>query len=342
MLAVRKTAPGGGDLVLTEVARPDPGPGDARIAVSAAGICGTDLHIMQGDYPSAPPVTLGHEVAGFVDAVGDGVDRDWIGTRVAPETALSCRDCEWCRSGRPMLCSTRRSIGSGADGGFASHVVVPTRNLHRVPEGIGDHAAALAEPLACVCNALTDPPLVNLGDRVVVTGAGSIGLLAAQVARAAGGRVSVVGVRADRQRLEVAASLGFDTGAVDDAADRARFDREASARGIQVAIECAGTAAAASWALSLPRPRGRYVQVGVLSGPVTVPFGDILLRELTVTSGFASTPSSWRRAMGLLEAGLVSLDSIVTAVLPLRDWHLGIEYMQRREGLKTIFDPRLD
>jgi L-iditol 2-dehydrogenase len=340
MLALRKTVTGVSGLVLEEVERPEPGLGDVRIAVFAAGICGTDLHILQGEYPSAPPVTLGHEVAGVVDAVGDAVDPDWIGVRVAPETAVSCRDCEWCRIGRPMMCPSRRSIGSGTDGGFAPYMVVPVRNLHRLPDAIGDHAAALSEPLACVCNALTDSSVVDPGDRVVVTGVGAMGILAAQVARAAGGRVSIMGIAADRERLAVAASLGFDTGSVDDPTDRARLDAEAAARGIKVAIECAGVESAVRWALTLPRPRGRYIQVGVLSTPVTAQLGDILLRELTVTSGYGSTPASWRRAMGLLKAGLVVLDPLVTDVLPLQDWRTGLDRMERREGIKTVFDPR--
>lgn len=341
MLAVRKPAAGAGDLVLQEVAIPEPGPGDARIAVFAAGICGTDLHIKLGEYPSAPPVTLGHEVAGVVDAVGAGVDPKWIGARVAPETALSCRDCEWCRTGRPMMCGSRRSIGSGIDGGFASHLVVPVRNLHRLPAAIGDHAGALSEPLACVCNALLDPTVVAPADRVIVTGAGPIGLLAAQVARTAGGRVTVMGTRADAGRLEVARKLGFDTGSVDSADDRERIAVEAAGRGIDVAIECAGAESAVSWALTLPRPRGRFVQVGILSAAVTIPFGEILLRELTVTGAYASAPASWRRAMKLLEAGLIALEPIVTNVLPLRDWPIGLDHMARREGLKTVLDPRL-
>ena len=138
MLALRKLVPGPGEPVLSEVPIPVPGPGEVRIAVTAAGICGTDLHLLRDEYAFHPPVTMGHEVAGLVDVVGEGVDGTWIGALVASETASStCGTCRWCRDGRPMLCASRRSIGSGVDGGFASYIVVPARNLHRVPDSVG-------------------------------------------------------------------------------------------------------------------------------------------------------------------------------------------------------------
>ncbi len=128
MLALRKATPEAMTLTLEEVPVPQPGPGQARIAVTAAGICGTDLHILAGDYASRPPVTLGHEIAGRVDAVGEGVDPAWLGALVAPETAVAtCGRCDWCRTARPMLCRDRLSVGSGVDGGFASAVRRPGR-----------------------------------------------------------------------------------------------------------------------------------------------------------------------------------------------------------------------
>ena len=172
----------------------------------AAGICGTDLHIEAGEYPSVPPVTMGHEVCGVVLA-GGGLE----GTRVVSETYFStCRTCDFCLAGRPNLCLERRSIGTHVDGAFAPRLVVPLANLHPVPDWLPDHAAALTEPLACVCNALFDPPVVAPGDEVLVLGPGAIGLLAAQAVRAAGGRVTVVGTERDTARLELAAKLGLE------------------------------------------------------------------------------------------------------------------------------------
>jgi len=343
MLALRKATADATSLTLEDVPVPKPGPGQARIAVTAAGICGTDLHILGGDYASRPPVTLGHEIAGRVDAVGAGVDEGWIGALVAPETAFAtCGRCDWCRTARPMLCRDRLSIGSGVDGGFAGAVVVPADRLHRLPDWLDDRAAALLEPLACGCNSLFDPTVVQAGDRVVVTGPGPVGLLAAQLARIAGGRTAVAGATGDQHRLAVAAGLGFETFVVDDPVDAERLTAEAADRRIDVVIEASGAPLAVRSALTWLRPRGTLVQMGLLSGEIAVPFGEIVTRELTVRARLGTSPASWLRAVRLVEERLVSLEPLISDVLPLREWPRALDAFERRDGIKTVFDPRLD
>lgn len=343
MAAVRKVSADAAAVSLEIVAVPEPAAGQARIRVTGAGICGTDQHILDGDYASRPPVTLGHEVAGFVDAVGAEVDPGWLGALVAPETAFAtCGACPWCRGGKPMLCADRVSIGSGTDGGFAAAVVVPARNLHRLPPWLDVHAAALMEPLACVCNSVLDPNRVQPGDTVIVSGAGPVGLLAAQVARAAGGHVTLTGTHIDGERLAIAQGLGFATRNVDEPADRAALDEAGRSRAIDVVLECAGAAPAVSTALRWLRPGGRLVQIGLLAGDVAVPFGEIVIRELTVSAGFGSSPASWRRAVRLVEEHAVDLGPLISHVFALRDHAAAFAAVARRDGLKTIFDPRLD
>jgi L-iditol 2-dehydrogenase len=298
--------------------------------VHAAGVCGTDLHIWLGEYPSVPPVTMGHEVCGTVSAVGDGVDASWLGARVAVETFFStCGKCSHCRAGKLSVCEQRQSIGTHVDGGFAPRLVLPARNLHRVPDGLQDEAAALSEPLACVCNSLLDPSRVQVGDDVLVIGPGAIGLIAAQVARACGGRVTVRGAERDRARLELAASLGFPTSAV--GADPPAAD---------VVVECSGAGRGIADALRAARRRGRIVQMGLRGADVTVPYDLICFHELTVSAGFASNPLSWRRAMALLEAGSVELAPLVTEVVPLADWRRAFDASRAGEGVKYVLDPR--
>lgn len=343
MLAVRKMSADARAVSVERVPWPEPGPGQARIRVTGAGLCGTDQHILDGDYASRPPVTLGHEVAGVIDAVGDGVDRAWIDALVAPETAFStCGSCPWCRGGKPMLCPDRVSIGSGTDGGFAGAIVVPARLLHRLPSGLDDHAAALMEPLACVCNSVLDPGRVEPGDAVLVTGAGPVGLLAAQVARAAGGRVTVAGTQVDDKRLGIARAMGFATRNVDDAPDRAALDDLGRGRSLDVVLECAGAGPAVAAALRWLRPGGRLVQIGLLAGDVALPFGEIVTRELSVSAGFGSSPASWRRAVRLIEERAVDLDPLVSHVYGLREHARAFEAFARRDGLKSVLDPRLD
>jgi L-iditol 2-dehydrogenase len=324
VIGLAKLAPGEGHVDLSERPERAPGLGEVAIDVAGAGVCGTDLHIWLGEYPSIPPVTMGHEVCGTVAEVGEGVDDAWRGERVVVETYFStCGACALCRAGRNNLCADRRSIGTHVDGGFAPRLVLPARNLHRVPDGIEDRAATLAEPLACVCNSLLDPPVVAAGDDVLVIGPGTIGLLAAQVARAGGGRVTVRGTERDGARLALAAELGFAT------QDGPPPD---------VVVECSGSGPGIAYALEVLRRGGRLVQIGLRGAPVTVPWDAICFHELTVTSGFASTAASWRRAMDLL--GELELAPLVTEVVPLRDWRRAFDASRAGAGVKYVLDPR--
>ena len=324
MIGLGKLAAGEGNVDLAERPERAPEAGEVALDVAAVGICGTDLHIWLGEYDSVPPVTMGHEVCGTVAEVGAGVDPAWVGTRVAVETFFStCGVCPYCRAGRLSVCEQRRSIGTHVDGGFAPRLVLPARNLHRVPDGLPDAAAALIEPLACVCNSLLDPPAVRPGDDVLVIGPGAIGLLAAQVARACGGRVTVRGTERDQARLALARELGFET------------SHEGE---VDVVVECSGSGPGIADALRAARRRGRIVQMGLRGADVQVPYDLICFHELTVTAGFASNPASWRRATALLPK--VDLESLVTEVMPLREWRRAFEASRAGEGVKFVLDPR--
>jgi L-iditol 2-dehydrogenase len=319
VIGLAKLAAGEGNVDLAERPERAPGPGEVALDVAAAGVCGTDLHIWLGEYDCVPPVTMGHEVCG---TVVEGAD-EWLGARVAVETFFStCGVCAYCRAGKLSVCERRRSIGTHVDGGFAPRLVLPARNLHRVPDGLPDEAAALSEPLACVCNSLLDPPAVRPGDDVLVIGPGAIGLIAAQVARACGGRVTVRGTERDVARLALARELGFETGTLPEA---------------DVVVECSGAGPGIADGLRAVRRRGRLVQMGLRGADVTIPYDLICFKELTVTAGFASNPQSWRRAMALL--GEVNLEALVTEVVPLRDWRRAFEASRAGDGVKYVLDP---
>jgi L-iditol 2-dehydrogenase len=331
VIGLAKLAPGEGNVDLVERAERAPAAGEVALDVHAAGVCGTDLHIWLGEYPSVPPVTMGHEVCGTVAALGDGVDPAWDGARVAVETFFStCGVCAYCRAGKLSVCEQRRSIGTHVDGGFAPRLVLPARNLHRVPDALPDDAAALSEPLACVCNSLLDPNAVRPGDDVLVVGPGAIGLIAAQVARACGGRVTVRGAERDEARLALAGALGFATSVA------GRDDAPAA----DVVVECSGAEPGIADALRAARRRGRIVQMGLRGADVTLPYDLICFHELTVTAGFASNPASWRRAMTLLGEGAVELAPLVTEVLPIADWRRAFDASRAGAGVKYVLDPR--
>jgi L-iditol 2-dehydrogenase len=328
--AVVKLAAGPGNVGLAaRPARPVE-PGYVALRVEAAGVCGTDLHIEAGEYPSCPPVTMGHEVCGVATELGPGVDPGWAGARLVSETYYStCGRCALCRAGRPNLCTARRSIGTHVDGAFAPRVVVPAHGLHHVPDGLGAPAAALTEPLACVCQSLLDPPVVGAGDRVLVLGPGAIGLLAAQVARAGGGHATVQGAPHDVARLELARELGFVT----------RVAGEGGSEEFDVVVECSGSQSGIAEALAAVRRGGRLVQIGLRGAPVSVEWDLICFHELVVTSGFASTPTSWRRALALLAADAVTAAPLVSEVLPLARWERAFAASRSGAAVKAVLVP---
>lgn len=331
-IALGKLATGPGNLGLWDQEVRSPARGEVTLRVIGAGICGTDLHIADDEFPSSPPVTMGHEVTGEVVVIGDEADETWRGARVAVETYFYfCEQCEHCRRGRPNLCTSRRSIGSHVDGGFAEWLTVPVRNLHRLPDTVGRYAGVLAEPLACVAQILFDPPLINSGDRVLVIGPGPMGIVAAQAVRAAGGTVTLVGLERDAARLEVANRLGFTTAVA--GRDPIDFNFDAI-------CECSGAETGANLALGAVRRGGRYIQVGIFGKPITIDIDQVLYKELIYTSGFASTPASWQRAIRLLEAGAVVLDPLVTDVVPLTDWERAFAATRAGYGMKFVLDPR--
>lgn len=331
MVAVVKKSPGLPGIVLDTIPRPHPDPGQAVLSIVATGICGTDLHIAHDEYAHETPVVMGHEILGRVLSVGSSCDDGWLGKLVAAETYFAtCEACHMCRAGRRNLCAERKSLGSFRNGGFAEEVVMPVMNLHALPEFPGELDGVLSEPLACVTHCLLDPSVVQPGDRVLVTGPGTMGQLAAQVARLSGGDVSLAGLSKDSERLSVARDLGFDTTISEP--ERDRFD---------VVIECSGSGAAAATALRSVRRGGRYVQVGIFGKDVATPFDLIIYKEVVVTSGFASTPTSWRSAVRLLEQGELSLTKLVTGEWSLNDFNEALAATARGEGLKTVVRPTL-
>lgn len=329
MLGVAKLAGGRGHVGLADRPEPEVAPGHVVLDVVAAGICGTDLHIEDGEYAARPPVTMGHEVSGVVAGVGEGVDHTWVGARVVTETYFStCGTCEWCLDGRRNLCPERRSIGSFVDGGFAPRVHVPVANLHRIPDWLDGRAAALAEPLACCCQSLP-PGTVRAAERVLVVGPGPIGLLAAQVARAQGGSVHVRGTPRDAARLALARELGLGTSTTED---------EPPAD-VDVVVECSGYPAGMAAAFDAVRRGGRYVQIGLAGKPVEVPFDLVCFKELTVTSGNASTPASWQRALELVWSRAIVLEPLVTEAVPLAEWERAFAATRRGDGVKYVLVP---
>lgn len=341
MKAVVKTQPGAGHVELRDVPEPQPGPGQVRIEVAAAGICGTDIHILRDEFPSRPPVTLGHEFSGRIDRLGPGVAGLAPGTPVVALTAaVRCGRCRYCLTGNVLMCEQRLSIGHGVDGAFARYVVVPADMVRPVPQGVDLRHAALAEPLAVAVHAVAERSRIAAGDTVLVSGVGPIGLLVLQVALAQGGRVMVAGTARDGRRLDLARRLGAEAIVNVDAEDPVSAAGEWTAgAGVDVAFECAGAPRSLDACLRAVRRIGTLVQVGLMGRRIECDYDQVAMREILVIGTYGSSLMSWPRALALLAQGRVQAASLISDVLPLAAWEEGFRKTAAQESIKVLLEP---
>ncbi|GIK38385.1 MAG: alcohol dehydrogenase catalytic domain-containing protein [Chloroflexota bacterium] len=340
MKGVAKITPGEGNVALIDAPEPQVLPQHVLIEVKAAGICGTDLHIYHDEFKSTPPVIMGHEVAGVVVEVGEGVESCRPGDRVTSETYFYvCGQCQFCREGFINLCPSRRSIGSRANGAFTRYLLVPQQNIHPLPDSVDEQAGALTEPLACCVRAL-ELTRVEPGETAVISGPGAIGLLMMQVVKAAGARVIVLGTNADEARLEKAAQMGADFAFNVQTTDTLTTIREmTNGLGADVVFECAGAAPSAQHCLDLVRRQGRYAQVGLFGKPIAWDLEQVCYKELKVSGSNATVPSAWRKAVALLANGQVQVGPLISHVLPISEWQHAFNLFEQRQGHKIILTP---
>jgi L-iditol 2-dehydrogenase len=342
MLALRKLAAGERQVELVNIPEPAPNNGQVLIKVKRAGICGTDLHILHGRFPKVrPPVTLGHEFAGVVTAVGEGAPGWSPGDRVVVETeAIVCGRCPYCISGLTNLCSERLAYGYSVDGGFAGYAAVRHQALHRLPAHVTFPEGALAEPLAVAVHAVMECGGINAGELILVTGPGPIGLLALQVAKAAGAQVVISGTNEDATRLKTAAGLGVGLAVNVERRDLdeviSDFSRGA---GVDAAIECSGTPAALLDCLKSVKKRGRIIQVGLSGSSLEMDLDRLTLKEVTLKGAFAHNHATWTKALALLAASQVNLKPLVSAEFSLEDWQEGFRLSAIGAGLKYLLCP---
>jgi L-iditol 2-dehydrogenase len=287
---------------------PEPGPGEVLVKIGSVGVCGSDVHYYEhgriGPYVVDQPLILGHEAGGVVTAVGDGVTTLTVGQRVSVEPGVPCRNCEQCLAGRYNLCPDVRFFATPPyDGAFAEYVLMPESFVYAIPDSISDDAAGLLEPLSVGIWACRRSG-VDPESRVLVTGAGPIGLIAAQAASAYGApEVAVTDVVP--QRLALADRLGLlAINVAETPISEAGFEPD-------VLIECSGNARATWDAVSTVARAGRVVLVGMGGDEVRLPVSYVQARELVITGAFRYA-NTWPTAISLTASGRVDLDSLVT------------------------------
>lgn len=317
-------------LAIVERPVPAPGPGELRLAVQACGICGSDLHGMDGSSGRRiPPVVMGHEASGVVEAVGEGVTGWENGARVTFDSTVWCGACAFCREGRVNLCDHRQVMGVSCDefrrdGAFAEQVVVPARIVHRLPDGLSFEEAAFAEPVGVALHAVHRAGDVT-GRSVLVVGAGLIGLLIVQALKRAGA-TNVIAVDLNRERINLACALGATEGRTPEAA-----------RGLQVdlAIEAVGAAPTVSLALESVRKGGRVVLVGNLAPEVPLPLQQVVTRELDVL-GSCAIAGEYPEALEAISSGHIQVRPLITAVLPLARGAEAFDRAREADALKVL------
>lgn len=331
-----------GNFGMAEVETPIPGPGQLRIKIKRAGICQTDnVYINEGGFALKPPVILGHEVSGVVDMVGEGVTRFKVGDRVISQTTYHvCGHCRFCKRGEYNHCSERKGIGSAANGAFAEYLVNIEESFMHLPDDMTFEQGAAIEPLACGVHALTERAQCGVNDVVVVLGPGPIGLFAAQVAKAQGSYVILAGLTADMPRLELALKLGIDRVVDQQVENLDKVVRSVTeGYGADVVVEATGSRAAVEVAMQIVARRGVFVPMGVFNSTIDIDFHNIKKKELDVYGSHAQIPTSWHKAIRLVQLGKVNVDDVISHVIPLSRWEEAFELVKNRQGFKVMLDP---
>ncbi len=340
---------GPGRAELSELPDPTPGPGEVLLRVDSNTVCGTDLRIMRGEKSAGvrPGVVLGHEVSGTITELGDGVEGYETGTLCGVSPIFACGVCRYCQTGLENLCESARVVGYEVDGGLGEWMVIPAVGVRAgrlvpAPDGIPPEQLSLAEPLACCLNGL-DQYRVEVGDVVVVLGAGPIGLFHLQLARIGGARAVVVSDPSPSRR-SVAAELGADV-TVDPTGDdlTAVVADLTGGRGANVAVVCIGRPALVNDALNLVGKRGRVSVFAGLAGKgwAEVEANLIHYKEITVVGAANSGRADYERAVALISSGRVDTARMVTHRYPLDKTAEAIESVAGGEGIKVAVLPHL-
>jgi L-iditol 2-dehydrogenase len=323
---------GGPRFTVDEVAAPAPGPGQALVAVRAAGICGTDVHATQGLFPWTPPLVLGHEYTGVVEDVGRGASRRLVGRAVACEPSYGCGRCAECREGRISQCP-----GATRVGGFAERVALPVECLHPLPAGLDPVTAAMTEPAAC-CLAGLEMFRMPAGATVVVIGGGIMGLLTMVLAKRRGARRLVLSDPIEERRA-TARKLGASV-VVDPAHEslRERVLALTKGRGADVVCEAVGKPELVAESFALVRPTGVVQLVGVNPRGSRLPLDlwDVHFREVRVHGAFGRG-TAFRRALALMPK--LGVRRLVTARFPLDRIEEAFAHAAAGRGVKTVITP---
>jgi alcohol dehydrogenase/L-iditol 2-dehydrogenase len=336
--AVVNFAPEKGSVELREIALPDIGEDDVLLEVANVGVCGSDLHQWTADHswPVNYPVVLGHEFGGHIAALGRRVS-DWKeGDRVVSETAAIINaGSPLSRTGLYNLDPDRKGFGYGVDGAMTKYVRVPARCLHKIPDNLPFEQACLTEPCCVAYNATVGNSRIRPGDRVIVLGPGTIGILCAAMARLCGAEVAIVGLEADRHRLDIARQYGCEA-IVGDATEWAK---RRDGLGADLIVDAAGASITLKIAMQLVKPNGQITKVGWGPQPLGFSLDPLVQKNVTLQGSFSHNWPIWERVIALLGSGMLDTNPIIGGVWPISEWHTAFEKMHTGEVVKSVLKP---
>ncbi len=341
MRALCKTAPKAG-FEICDVPVPELGPSDVLICVEKAGICGSDLHIFSWDKWAQsrikPPLVMGHEFMGRVEAVGGSVRMVAPGDRVSAEGHIADGTCFLCRTGQAHLCENLKIIGVDRDGAFAEYIAMPESNVWKLDAAIPDEFAAVFDPLG---NAVHSVMAAGVSVKsVLIMGVGSIGLMAVLVARAAGA-LAVYAVDVNPAKLELAKKLGADqTFTATDPQIVEEILAATRGEGVDVLLEMSGNPQALDNGLRAVRKGGRVALLGIPSENVTIDLADrVIFKGLTLLGiNGRRMFETWYQTEELVRSGRVDLKPIITHIIPFEDFERGFALMRSGEAAKIVLD----
>lgn len=339
MRAVVKPGPGPG-LEMRDVPVPEPGPGEVLIRVKAASICGTDLHVRAWNHWASThvrtPVVVGHEFCGVIEALGPDVSQPEVGALVSVESHVVDGSCAMCRTGRGHLCLGTEILGIHRDGAFAEHIVVPAVNAWPDPEGMPYSIAALQENFGNAVHTASTPDIA--GRKVLITGAGPVGLMAVAVARAYGAR-SVIATDVSQYRLDLAKRMGATLTLLATGGDvRERIFEATEDEGVDVLLEMSGAEDAIADGFAVLRPGGEAALLGLASQPISFDIDDAVVFKGATVHGIVGRRlwETWYRMRALIRSGSVDLTPLVTHRFTLDDFEAAFDLMASGECGKVV------
>ena len=331
--------------VYKDVSEPVLGTNDVMVRVKACGICGSDVHGMDGSTGRRiPPLIMGHEASGVIAEVGSEVKTLQSGERVTFDSTVYCGTCFYCRRGDINLCNHRRVLGVSCDeyrqnGAFAELVMVPQHIVYPLPEKVSFAQGAMVEPCSVAYHAVSHSPPTP-ADTAVVVGAGIIGLLVVQILRA-GGCQQIIAVDLESDKLELACQLGADVGLNPGRDDViSRIKKMTAQRGADMAFDAVGIDASFKTAIGSLRKGGDLTLIGNLSSDINLPLQTVVTGEFTLNGSCASR-GEYPACLDMIAAGTVKLDSFISAVAPLAEGAKWFRRLYRNEKglLKVILEP---